>query len=69
MSEHEMTKRSIDRIPQQQPLKVISYPRDAAVRDDTPNAKTLQALAELDCGGGVRFAGSTDELFRELLSD
>ena len=37
--------------------------------DETPNAETLAAFAELDNGGGYRFNGDTEELFRELLED
>ena len=34
--------------------------------DETPNAETLEAFAELDNGGGHRFSGSTEQLFDEL---
>lgn len=35
----------------------------AAVPDETPNADTLEAFAELDNGGGHRFNGTTEQLF------
>lgn len=37
--------------------------------NDTPNADTLEVMAEIDSGGGYRFSGSTEALFGELLED
>ena len=69
MSDREIAKTLIDRIPQDQLLRVISYLRETAGIEETPNSETLKAMDELDCGGGVRFAGSTAGLFATLLSD
>lgn len=33
---------------------------------ETPNADTLEAMAELDSGGGYKFSGTTEQLFAEL---
>lgn len=37
--------------------------------DETPNAETLEAFAELDNGGGHSFRGTTEQLFTELIED
>ena len=69
MSEREFAKSLIDRIPESRLYYVIAYLQGATVPDETPNAETLEAFAELDNGGGYRFSGSADELFKELLED
>ena len=69
MSNREFAKSLIDQIPETRLYYVISYLQGAAVPDETPNAETLAAFAELDNGGGHKFTGSTDDLFKELLGD
>ncbi len=69
MSERELAKSLIDRIPDSRLFYVISYLQGAAVPDETPNAETLEAFAELDNGGGYKFTGSTDTLFSELMEE
>lgn len=69
MSNRELAKNLIDQIPESRLFYVISYLQGAAVPDETPNAATLEAMAELDNGGGHRFSGSTEDLFAELMED
>ena len=69
MSNREFANTLIDQIPESRLFYVISYLQGAAVPDETPNAETLEAMAELDNGGGHRFSGSTEELFAELMED
>ena len=69
MSNRELAKSLIDQIPESRLFYVVAYLQGAAVPDETPNADTLEAFAELDNGGGHRFTGSTDELFAELMED
>lgn len=69
MSNRELAKTLIDQIPEGRLFYVISFLQGAAVPDETPNAETLAAFAELDAGGGRRFSGSTEDLFSELLGD
>lgn len=69
MSEREIAKTLIDQIPETRLFYVISFLQGAAVPDETPNAETLAAFAELDNGGGHSFSGSTEDLFREMLED
>ena len=35
----------------------------------TPNSETLEAMSELENGGGTVFEGSTEDLFSELMSN
>ena len=67
MSDRERAKSLIDLIPESRLLYVISYLQGAAVPDETPNAETLAAFAELENGGGHVFTGSTESLFAELM--
>ena len=69
MSNREFAKSLIDQIPENRLLYVISYLQGAAVPDETPNAETLAAFAELDNGGGHSFSGTTEELFAELMEE
>ena len=69
MSNREFAKTLIDQIPENRLFYVISYLQGAAVPDETPNAETLAAFAELDNGGGHRFSGTTEELFAELTEE
>ena len=68
MSNRELAKALIDQIPESRLFYVVSYLQGAAVPDETPNAETLEAMAELD-GGGHKFTGSTEQLFSELMED
>lgn len=69
ISSREFAKTLIDQIPESRLFYVISYLQGAAVRDEIPNADTLEAMAELDNGGGHRSSGSTETLFAELMED
>lgn len=67
MSNRDIAKNLIDQIPEGKLLYIIPYLQGATLPDDTPNADTLEAFAELDNGGGHTFTGSTADLFNELL--
>lgn len=69
MSNREFAKNLIDQIPDSRLYYVISYLQGAAVPDETPNADTLEAFAELENGGGHQFTGTTEQLFAELMED
>ncbi|MCM1382744.1 MAG: hypothetical protein NC192_12470 [Muribaculaceae bacterium] len=47
MSNRDLAKNLIDKIPESKLFYVISYLQGAAVPDETPNAETLEAFAEL----------------------
>ena len=69
MSNRELVKNLIDQIPENRLFYVISYLQGAAIPDEMPNTGTLEAMEELDNGGGHRFSGSTKDLFAELMED
>lgn len=69
MSDREYAKTLIDQIPEGKMFYIVSFLQGALVPDETPNAETLEAFAELDSGGGHRFSGSTEQLVEALLED
>lgn len=69
MSNRELAKSLIDKIPESRLFYVLSYLQGAAVPDETPNIDTLEAFAELENGGGHKFSGMTEQLFSELMED
>jgi hypothetical protein len=69
MSNRQMAHDLIDQIPESRLFYVVSYLQGAAVPDETPNDETLEAMAELENGGGHKFSGTTEQLFSELLED
>ena len=69
MSNRELAKALIDQIPESRLFYVMAYLQGATVPDETPNAETLEAMMELDSGGGYRFTGTTEQLFAELMED
>ena len=69
MSNRELAKSLIDQVPESKLLYVVAYLQGVTVPDETPNAETLEAIAELDSGGGHKFSGTTEQLFAELMED
>jgi hypothetical protein len=69
MSNREVAKNLIDQIPEGKLVYIIAYLQGAAVPELTPNTDTLEAMAELDSGGGHTFKGSASQLFAEILED
>ena len=69
MSNRDLAKNLIDQIPESRLFYVISYLQGAAVPDETPNADTLEAFAELENGGGHKYSGTTEQLVAELMED
>lgn len=43
-----------------------TYINEKASTDDQPNAETIESFDELDSGGGVKYNGSTEQLFGTL---
>jgi hypothetical protein len=39
----------------------------APLHENTPNEETQKAMAELESGGGHRYTGTTEQLFKELM--
>ena len=63
----------LDSVPDEKLIYVIGLLEGAALPDLTPNAETLEAMAEADqmiaTGAGEHFTGSTEELFSKLLEE
>lgn len=59
----------LDHVPDEKLLYVIGFLEGVSVPDETPNAATLEAMAELDDGGGMVFTGSTEDFFKTLLEE
>ncbi len=61
----------LDTVPEYKLGYVLAYIQ-GIVADETamvPNNETLEAISELENGGGTVFAGSTEDLFTELMRD
>ena len=69
MSDRELAKSLIDKIPESRMSYVISYLQDEAVPDEVPNATTIAAIEELESGGGERWTGSTEDLWKHILEE
>ena len=69
MSDRELAKSLIDKIPESRMYYVISYLQDEAVPDEVPNATTIAAIEELESGGGERWTGSTADLWKHILEE
>lgn len=73
MSARERAIQLLDQIPEGKLYYIIGILEGAAIPDDTPNDETLAAFAEgdkmLETGTGLRFEGSTEDLFQSLLGD
>ncbi len=71
MSNRELAKSLIDQIPESKLYYIVAYLhlQGAAIPDETPNAETIAAIEELENGGGTVFAGSTEDLFKQLMED
>lgn len=67
MSSRELAKNLIDQIPESKMYYIIAYLQGAAIPEETPNAETLEAIQELENGGGTVFTGGTEDLFAELM--
>ena len=70
MSYRELAHSLIDQIQESLLYYVILYLQGAAVPDDTPNAETLEAMAEVEemikTGSGQHFQGNAEEFFSML---
>lgn len=69
MSYRELAKSLIDQVPESKLFYVLSYLQGVIVPEEIPNAETLESFAEIENGGGVKFTGTTEELFKKLLED
>ncbi|GFI19185.1 MAG: hypothetical protein HFI43_04775 [Lachnospiraceae bacterium] len=70
MSNRELAKQLIDQIPESKMYYIVSYLQGAAVPEETPNAETLEAMAEvqdmIESGAGEHFSGPTSDFLAML---
>ena len=69
MSNREIAKDIIDRIPESKLYYVISFLQGAALPDEVPNEETLASFAEIEKGGGISFSGSTEDFLNMMMED
>lgn len=67
MTAKELAKNLIEQIPEEKMYYIIAFLQGAAVPTEKPNADTIAAIKELEEGCGKVCAGSTAELFAELM--
>ena len=67
MSNREMAINLINQIPENKLGKIIVLLKNAVVSNEIPNDETIEAMNELDNGGGTRFEGSAKDFLKELL--
>lgn len=69
MSSKEFAKSLIDQIPENKMYYIIAYLQGAAIPEEIPNAETMEAIHELEDGGGTVFTGNTTDLFAKLMEE
>lgn len=69
MSNKERAIELLDQIPESKMHYVVSFLEGAAIPDETPNAETLEAMRELENGGGTVFNGSAHDFISAMLED
>lgn len=61
MSERERAIKLLDAVPDYKLGYIIAYLQGAAIPEEIPNAETLDAMRELESGGGEVFEGSAHD--------
>ena len=69
MSNKEKAIQLLDQIPESKMLYIIGILEGAAIPDETPNAETLEAMQEIENGGGEGFEGSAHDFLKMMLED
>lgn len=69
MSDREQAIQLLSAIPDYKLGYVIAYLQGAAIPEEIPNAETLEAMQELENGGGEVFEGSAHDFLKTILED
>ena len=71
MSTRELAKSMIDKVPENKLPYIIAYLLGAAIpnESESPYADTLEAIEDLDNGGGHTYNGPVENLISSLLED
>lgn len=69
MSEKERAIRLLDQIPESKMYYIIGVLEGAAIPNEEPNTETIEAIQELENGGGTIFEGSAHDFIKTMLED
>lgn len=69
MTSKEMAKDLIEKIPESKMYYVLAFLQGAAIPDEELNKETIEAIEELESGRGIKFKGSTSDLFTQLMEE
>ena len=69
MSNKEKAIQLLDQIPESKMLYIIGVLEGAAIPDETPNAETMEAIQEIENGGGEVYEGSAHDFLKMMLED
>ena len=71
MSNKDIIVNLLDTVPEYKLNYILAYIQGIMADESTmtPNSETLEAMSELENGGGTVFDGSTKDLFAELMSN
>lgn len=71
MSNREKVIALLGNVPEYKMGYVLAYVQGltADEMDETPNAATIAAIEELESGGGERWTGSTEDLWKHILEE
>lgn len=69
MSNKELAIQLLDRIPETKMYYILGVLEGAAIPDELPNAETIDAIQELENGGGNVFEGSASDFLKMMLEE
>ena len=69
MSEREKVYQLLDSVPDNKIAYIIGYIQGLTTSEEIPNTETLEAIKELESGGGTVFEGSAHDFISAMLED
>ena len=69
MSNKEKAIQLLDKIPESKMYYIIGILEGAAIPEEEPNEETIEAMRELENGGGEVFKGSAHDFISSMLED
>ncbi len=69
MSEREQAMQLLKAVPDYKLGYVVAFLQGAAIPEEIPNSETLEAMQELEKGGGEVFEGSAHDFLQMMLED
>lgn len=68
-NERERAIQLLDQIPESKMYYIMGVLEGAAIPDEIPNEETIEAMKELENGGGTVFEGSVHDFIESMLED